>query len=79
VRHATRRSVTGWRCLGTLLGLGLAAALAGCGPSGVGSVDFDKDPDARTIGAAPRPKPGQNPQRPPIRPSPKKHREYDPG
>jgi hypothetical protein len=47
------------RLVALIIGL---ATLPGCGPSGVGSVDWADSPKARAIGAPPRPpsKPVQN-------------------
>jgi hypothetical protein len=56
-----------------------AGALPGCGPSGVGSVDFDKAPDARAVAAPPKPKPGQAPPRRVVRPPGKTRSEFSPG
>jgi hypothetical protein len=66
---ALNRRRLGW-LLG-LLGLSLAAwAVSGCGPSGVGSVDFAADPDEKTIGAPP--KPSATTRRAPARPATQK-------
>jgi hypothetical protein len=43
-----------WPVLVTLLGLAIDLAFSGCGPSGVGSVDWADNPNARKIGYPPR-------------------------
>jgi hypothetical protein len=54
-----------------------AGALPGCGPSG--SVHIDPAPDARALGAPPKPKPGQAPPRRVGRPPGKTRSEFTPG
>ena len=60
------------------LGFGVVGMLmlCGCGPSGVGSVDWDDNPKARAVGAPLKP-PQKAAQ--PRRPSPKKTTEFIPG
>jgi hypothetical protein len=67
--------------LARLFALGLALAPAACSPSGAGSVDFDKPPDAKTIGAPRRA--GANavatPPTAPARRASKKSLNFEPG
>jgi hypothetical protein len=74
-----RRPAPSGRIQLVLMGLIVAgiSMLSGCGPSGVGSVDWKDNPNARAVGAPP-PRP-QKPAQPSRRTPPKKTPDFIPG